>query len=97
MDRNFTPSGTVSLAATTTTGSVALATSPVNRKDVVVHNAGTTLAFIKFGGSSVTAAVTDFPVPAGAQIRVHAGDYTYVAGIMASSTATLYFTSGVGS
>lgn len=97
MDRNFTPSGTVSIAATTSTGNVALSASPLNRKDVVVHNAGTTLGFVKFGGSSVTAAVTDFPVPAATQIRIHAGDNTHVAAIMASGTATIYFTSGFGS
>jgi hypothetical protein len=97
MDRNFRPLATVSLAATGSTGSVALSPSPVTNKTVAVHNAGTTLAFIKFGGLSVTAAVTDFPVPAGAQIRLDAGDNTYVAGIMSSGTATLYFTSGIGS
>lgn len=92
-----TAAGTVNLAATNSTGSVALSPLPLNRKDVVVYNPGSTLAFVEFGGAAVTAsASTGFPIPPGAQVRLHAGDNTYVAGIMASSTATLYFSSGVG-
>jgi hypothetical protein len=100
MDRNFTPIGdTVSLACDTTTDVVALPASPVNGKDVVCYNAGSVAAFIKFGDSTVTtAATTGFPLVPGQQIRVRAQTgATHVAGITGSSTATVYFTSGIGS
>ena len=92
-----TPAGTVNISATTSSQSVALSPVPLNRKDVVVTNSGTTTAFVEFGGSSVTAsASTGLPVLGGQQIRVHAGDYTYAACLLASATGTVYFSSGVG-
>lgn len=89
--------GTVNVSATTSSQAVALATSPVFRKDVVITNTGTTTAFVEFGGSAVTAAAASgLPVLGPGQIRVHAGDATHAAVIMASSTATVYFSAGVG-
>ena len=93
---SFSPAATVSLAATTTTGRVQLTGIGTT---VEVQNPGTTTAFLKFGDSTVTAATTDYPLLAGqAKLIVrNPTDQTYVAGIMASGTATLYFTTGDGS
>lgn len=94
--RNFTPGGTVSLAVTSSSGNVAMASSPSSRKDIMIYNSGSEAVFIKFGNSAVTAATTDMPIPAGAWGVFHAGDTTHVAGISASGNLTLYATTGFG-
>jgi hypothetical protein len=91
-------SGTVNIAATTSSGRVTLPV-PVNEEStVLVHNAGTTLAFVEFGPSASVAAstTTSMPIPAGAHRVVQTGKATGAAAIMASSTATIYFTAGTG-
>jgi hypothetical protein len=94
--KNFIPTGTVNIAATVASATVALSPNPLNRKDVMVHNSGTTLCFIKFGGPTITAAITDTPIPAGSFPILHANNETHVAVIMLSGAATVYFTSGNG-
>lgn len=99
----FIPGATATLAATATTGSVALGGQPRGGAfQVRVVNVGPNTAFIKRGGASVTAATTDFPVPAGVVEvltfnNTDKDPVTHVAAICASSqTATLYFTTGEG-
>ena len=96
----FTPGTTVSLAATTSTGRVALTgASGKIKQQLRLYNAGSVAVFINLGGSTVTAAVTDMPVPAGYTevISIPPGDGArYIAGITASGTATLYATVGDG-
>lgn len=102
--RNFTPTpvGGKALAASTTSASTALVASPLQRKDVIVYNSGSVAAFIEFGGSTVAAVVPSgatpggLSVPPGAALTLCAGDNTHIAAITASSTATLYITSGCG-
>lgn len=94
--KNFIPGPTVSIAGTTSTAAVALGVGPTSRKDVMIYNSGTTVAFFKFGVAGVTAAVTDTPIAPGSMNIFHANDMTHVAAIMGSGTATLYFTSGYG-
>lgn len=95
----FSPTGaTVSLAVTTTTGSVAL-TAPGGSggSDVRLYNAGGSLVFVAFGSSTVQAAVTSLPLPAGQTEVFSVGPgSTHVAAITASGTATLYATTGRG-
>lgn len=95
--RNFTPTPpTVSIAGTTSSARSVLTNSPVKSKDVLLYNSGTTLAFFRFGDSSVVATTTDTPLPPGTLPIFFAGDNTHVAVIMASGTATIYATSGFG-
>lgn len=89
----FSPAGTASLAVTTSTGTVAFAAGGHNK---LIYNSGTVTAFIKVGSSTVTAAVTDTPVPPGVYAVFNFGDATHVAAITASGTPTLYFTTGDG-
>lgn len=96
----FTPATTVALGAGTTTGNVALGKGKVVR----IFNAGPALAFVKFGGASVTATVNDMPVINGGTV-LGAGimaeyfvrdesSQTHIAGITASSAASLVITTG---
>jgi hypothetical protein len=96
----FSPGVTVSLAATAATGNVALtnATGKV-KQQLRIYNAGAEAVFIKLGGSTVTAAVTDMPVPAGLVEVISipvTGAAVYVAGITASGNCTVYATVGEG-
>lgn len=91
----MTPSGTVSRAVTGTTASVALSDAQSNQV-MVTSASGNSIAFIKFGASDVTAAVTDTPIlPGTAQVFTKQPSMTHVAAIGTAGT-TLYFTSGDG-
>ena len=97
----FAPGTTVSLAVTSASSRVALtgAEAGVQAKTVRIHNAGPFTAFIKFGDSTITAATTDMPIPAGAIENFNlpnSASNWYVAGITANGTATLYATVGTG-
>lgn len=97
----FSPGPTSTLGVTAASGRVALAT-PRGAQIRVVSAPGGQTAFIKFGDSTVTAAVTDMPILPGAietftvPLATPQALFTHVAAITASSTATLYFTSGDG-
>jgi hypothetical protein len=95
MNLPFTPGATVSLAVTTTTGNVALTG---NGEQLELTNAGTATVFVALGGTSVTAAVTDYPVLTGSSklITRNPDSHTRIAGITAAGTATLYITVGRG-
>lgn len=91
----FTPGGSATLAVTSTTGRTALASTQGNQ--VLIYSAGTAPAFIKFGDATVEAVVTDIAIPSGFnRIFTIPPGATHVAGITASSTATIYFTRGDG-
>lgn len=100
MDAAFSPVGaTVNLAATTSTGAVALTDiGHIGSKAVRVYNSGASTVFIAFGTSSIVATTAaGMPVPAGAiETFEISGSVTHVAGITASGTSTVYFTSGRG-
>lgn len=79
---------TVSIAATTSSGNVAIVGDP---QVVQVSNAGTTVAFVSFGTAvGLVATAADIPVPGGATLYLHKAGATYMAAIMASGTATIY-------
>lgn len=89
---------TVNLAATSSTGNVAL-TGVGNGGTVRVLNNGSEAVFINFGTSSAVTATlaAGIPIPPGIPeaFCVPAG-ITHVAGITASGAATIYFTTGQG-
>lgn len=93
----FTPGATVTLAVTTSTGNVALGVPLIEKQVRIASLAANAAAFIRFGSSTVTAAVTDVPILPGTVTIFSVGaDVTHVAAITGASTATLYFTSGQG-
>jgi hypothetical protein len=91
----FTPAATVSIAAGTTTANVALTG---NGQQLELNNTGSVTVFVKLGGASVEAAVTDYPVLAGQckLITRNPDSDLRLAAITAASTATLYITVGRG-
>ena len=93
----FTPGPTVSRAVTGTTASVQITIAATHGYQVMVTSpAGNAIAFIKFGASTVEAAVTDTPIlPGTVQVFPVPASTLYVAAIGTSGT-TLYFTSGDG-
>lgn len=92
---------TVTRSVTTSSARVALTQAPSSPAEltVIVFNEGPSTAFVKFGSSTVTAAVASgHPIAAGASevFSVNATANTHLAAITAASTATLYVTSGAG-
>lgn len=91
----FTPNSTVSRAVTGASANVALPSTQGNQI-MVTSASGNSIAFIKFGSSSVTAALTDTPIlPGTVQVFTVQDSMTTVAAIGTTGT-TLYFTSGDG-
>lgn len=88
---------TVTVAATTTSGStrVALVGGGPN---LLVTNAGTATAFVEIGSSTATAATTTgFPVLSGMCVSIgRPAGSTHAVAITASGTATVYVTTGDG-
>lgn len=91
----FRPAGTASLAASTTSGTVALVGGG---SAVLIYNASGATAFIRLGAAAgMVAAVTDTPVPAGARMLMDGGPFVSVAAaVLQSGTGTVYFTLGDG-
>lgn len=101
--RPFFPTGaTVSIAATTTTGNVAITPATSKNPELAgtlrVVNAGTTVMFFKQGvGGSLAATAADVPIAPGATETFQLqADTDHVAALTASSTGTIYFTPGQG-
>ena len=95
----FSPIATtaVSVSASTASGALTMPTTPAN-PTVRVYNSTAVVVFIKFGTSTVTAATTDTPIPAGGVEAFSINpNVTHIAGITASGTGTLYATTGFGS
>ena len=61
-----------------------------------VFNATAVTVFIQFGDSTVVATTAKMPVPTGAVEVFSIGGATYIAGITASGTGTVYATPGYG-
>lgn len=92
----FRVAATSAIAATTTPAAAALAGAG---EAVLVYNAAAATAFIRFGADmTVTASpATDVPVPPGARMLIHAGDFARtVACVLASGSGTVYFIRGEG-
>lgn len=93
---------TTKVSATTSSAAGALSKMPTGRVQIRAHNAGTTLAFIRKGtDSTVTALVSDMPLPAGAVEvltlnNTEKSPITHMAAIYASGSGDVYFTVGTG-
>lgn len=105
--QNFAPVQTKTISVTATTGLVTFDfTSPsvVKQLDsnqlitsILVQNAGSKIAFINFGSSSVAATTADTPILPGAIYVMDKGVAMSVAAICGGAdTTTLYVTAGIG-
>ena len=86
----FNPTGYATLAATSTTSRVALATNLASTPmatTVVVLNQGAGVVYVSLGSVTVTAtATTSYPIPVGQSITLVIGSATYLAAISASTS-----------
>jgi hypothetical protein len=91
----FRPAGTAALAASTTSGNLLLAGGG---SAVLVYNGSGATAFFRLGAAaSLTASVTDTPVPAGQRMLVDGGPFvSYAAAVLSAGTGSVYFTLGDG-
>jgi hypothetical protein len=82
------------LSATTTTSNLAL---PANGSEVEIANGGSVPVYVNLGvGSGITATVaTSMQIPKGQTAFLPVGNATYIAGITASSTASVTVTVGI--
>lgn len=92
----FRPSGTVSIAATTTTTALALSGGG---DSVVVTNTSAALAFVRFGADlSVTASSADMPILAGRQAMLAINPLvSHAAAVLLSGSGAILISRGDGS
>lgn len=90
------PGSTVSLAATTASGSVAVATGQDKASAVRVYNAGPSAVRVRWGVGAQTAVAGDVLVPAGAVEVFTKGNADTFAAKCDSGSATVEFTTGEG-
>lgn len=81
--------GQVVVSATTSSSRVVLPSTALLATALTVYNKGAVDAFFALGDVTVTATVSSTIIPAGTRITVWKGTNTYIAGITASSTASL--------
>lgn len=90
------PGQTKTISATASSSSVQFLTQGKGRS-IRIFNAGSATTFVRLGKGSATALVADdMPIPSGAIEVFDFGLYDTIAGITASSTATVYVTLGEG-
>ncbi len=92
----FRVSGTVHVAASAASASVALSGGG---EAVLIFNASSSVAFVRFGvGSALVASQIDMPVPPNSRMLMHIGGafVTTGAAILSSGSGTVYFTRGDG-
>jgi hypothetical protein len=92
----FRPTGTVSMIAATTTSVVALSGGG---EVVLVTNATSSLAFVRFGADpSVAASSSDMPVQSGTRAMLAVNPFvTHAAVLLTAGTGTVLLTRGDGS
>jgi hypothetical protein len=92
----FRPTGTVSLAANTSSATVQLAGGG---DTVVVTNPTTSLAYVRFGADpSVSASPVDMPVMANSKVMLSVnGLISHAAATLAAGSGSILFTRGDGS
>jgi hypothetical protein len=91
----FRPAGTVTISAGSSSTRASLAGAG---EAVLVTNTASGTAFIRFGtDNSVVASAADMPVPAGARLLLHAGNFaSTVAVVLNSGSGSVYVTRGDG-
>lgn len=92
----FRPTGTVPIAASTTSSACALSGGG---EAIVITNPTSSLAFVRFGvDPSVTASNTDVPILPNAKLMIAVNPaVTYGAAILGSGAGTIFLTRGDGS
>jgi hypothetical protein len=92
----FLSSGTSSVLATTTAGAISLAGGG---DTVVVTNASSSVAFVRFGiDQSVSASSLDMPVLANSRVVLSVNPtVSYASVVLVSGTGTVFLTRGSGS
>jgi hypothetical protein len=88
-------SATVTIAAGTTSAHAALLGTG---EAVLVYNASSAIAFLRFGmDGSVPATSADMPIPPGARMLIHAGEFAKSASVvLASGSGNVYLSRGQG-
>lgn len=97
----FSPTGaTVTLSATTSTGSAAIGAGSATASRTIriaAPSTNSSIVFVEFGASGIEAATSNMPIlPGSVEIFKVGASLTHVAGITASGTGTLYITPGEG-
>jgi hypothetical protein len=95
----FEPAASQVLALSTSSDRAALATRAGSRRQALLTNVSTTInVFAAFGGATVTASATASMIvpPSGSRLVTIPDGATYIAGIAASGTPSLYITEGYG-
>jgi len=93
----FTPCGsTASIAATAASASATLSAPQVFASQMMVTNAGSTAAYMRWGAGSQTAQITDTPILPGSCQVLSKGAADTVAAITGAGTTTLYVSPGEG-
>jgi hypothetical protein len=88
---------TVNIAAGTSTLNVAVDAGAAWGGDIRIYNSGTVPVFVAFGGSTVSATTSaGVPIAPGAVEVLSMYGATHAAAIVASGSATIYFTPGAG-
>lgn len=92
----FRPSGTASVAASTSAASTALSGGG---SSLLVYNAASSVAFVRLGTAGMSpASAADTPVPPGGRMLIDSGRLVSEASaVLASGAGTVYFTRGDGS
>jgi hypothetical protein len=85
--------GTQTVSATTTSASV---TVSAYSSAVMITNAGTGTAFVRFGTGAQTATTADTPILPSMYYVLSKGQNTTVAVVCGTGTATVYVTTGEG-
>ncbi len=91
--QSFSPTGAVALSVSNSSARVAFATAGPT---ALITNTGANAAYLKFGGSTITAAVTDYLLGPGCSIAYNVNGQPDVAAITASSTTALTIITGSG-
>lgn len=95
----FQPTGNTSLAVSSASSAVTLPTISTSKPQAtlaIVRNTGGADARVKFGAVGITAALTDFLIPAGETIDIGIGTATTLAAITPSGSTTLQIATGFG-
>ena len=94
MPEAFAVHGTVSLAVSGTSASVAI---PAGATTLELQNAGDVIVFVRWSPAATTAVATDYPVlPGQSKVITIGSGHTVLAGITAGGSATLYISHGKG-
>ena len=92
------PGNTITVSASTSASTaVALPIGSVPSWQIELQNAGSSVAFCAFGGSTLAATTSSYPIMPGVDKVVTVDqDRKYISCITASGSATIYATGGIG-